>query len=85
MAVFPENMNRLPPDTNKAVLIMDQYIRYMRDRIEVVLSNIQLTIRNIPVAISGLQSSVQTIGQALTELEARVSALEGDQGQNESE
>ena len=79
MAVFPENMNRLPAgDSEKALGTLDDYIRYMRERIEFSFENMTKSVNAVGVSSVALYESVQEALGDLSALSSRVSTHTGN-------
>lgn len=75
MAVLPESMDRLNVEDSKASLsIIENYIRYMCERIEFSTRNMTKTVS--AAGVSSAEISVQSMQEQLDALEKRVAALE---------
>lgn len=79
MAVFPESMGRIDPMNAPAALkTMENYIRYMCERMEFSASN---TVRNVSAAgVSSVELFVLVSAQEhkVSALESKVNLLEGE-------
>lgn len=78
MAVFPENMNRIPAgDAEKALNTIDDYIRYMRERIEFAYENMGKSVSALGVSSLTLYEDVQEAEAELSALSSRLTTLQG--------
>lgn len=90
MAVLPENMDRLnADDTRTSISIIDNYIRYMGERIEFAFSNMTKTVSNAGVSsatlyimvvaltnqLSALQSTVNTVQSTVNTISGQITAI----------
>ena len=78
MAVFPENMNRLPVDASQAIGTLDDYIRYMRERIEFSFENMTKSVDAAGASSVELYEEVQEMLGNLTALSSLVTNLQTD-------
>ena len=78
MAVFPENMNRLPSEPERAINTLDDYIRYMRERVEFAFENMTKNVSAVGVSSIELYKEVQEVLGDLTALASRVANLQTD-------
>lgn len=91
MAVFPEQMNRLDPnDMAGSLRVIENYIRYMTERMEFANSNTTKVVTDAGVSSVGLyqsfveltdavalaQTNVNTIANSTTALNAKVTDLD---------
>lgn len=75
MAVFPENMSRVDPnDPQKAIAIIENYIRYMQERIEFSNSQTTRTVTEAGVSSAGLYLDVQTLANTVQALSSSLTA-----------
>lgn len=86
MAVFPESMTKLDPnDTAGSLMKIENYIRYMTERMEFANSNTFRTVSEAGVSnveiykmILGLGDTVALVNANITNLYNRLNALQGD-------
>ena len=64
--VLPESMEQLPEDTKEAIVIIDKYIRYMSERIDLALRSISSNNVAFDNDKSGLNST--NVEDAIKEL-----------------
>ena len=78
MAVFPENMERLDlNDARKSLSIIQDYIRYMGERIEFSMRNMTKTVSDAGVSSTELYILVQAQTQTLAALQSTVNGIAG--------
>lgn len=92
MAVFPESMDRLDVnDTSGSLSVIENYIRYMGERMEFSMRNMTRNVSDAGVSsaemyvllqaaintLSALQSTVNGISGNVTSLSSQVSDLNG--------
>lgn len=90
MAVLPESMDRLNVDDSRSALsVIENYIRYMSERIEFSFSNLTKNISDAGVSsatlyimlvaltnqLSAIQSTVNSNSAQLTEISASINTL----------
>lgn len=77
MTVFPENMNIVPADdVNKALGTLDEYIRYMRERIEFSFANMNKTVTAAGVSSVTMYEELQEAEGELSSLSSRLATLQ---------
>lgn len=83
MVVFPENMNHIPEDDEKqAISMLDDYIRYMRERIEHSFGSLtkslsgEMSVEQMRLAIQELQQDIATLNTRVSLLSGRVTNVE---------
>lgn len=78
MAVLPENMDRLNPDDVRSSLsIIENYIRYMGERIEFSMRNVTKTVSAAGVSSAEMYVLVTAMGNSLSALQSTVNGLNG--------
>lgn len=78
MAVFPESMNRLDPqNVPKSLDIVENYIRYMTERMEFSTSKMTKSVNSAGVSSVALLQLVQDVGSAVSVLQSTVSGMTG--------
>lgn len=79
MAVFPENMERLDlNDTRGSLATIQDYIRYMTERIEFSMRNMTKTVSEAGVSSAEVYMQLQELAQAMAALASTVNALSGN-------
>lgn len=85
MVVLPESMNKLETnETEKSLSVIENYIRYMGERIEFAMRNItktdggvtELEFTELENKVSTLSSNVNNMQGDVTGLQSRTAALE---------
>lgn len=75
MAVFPESMNRVDVnDPQKAIAIIENYIRYMQERIEFSNSQTTRTVTEAGISSTGLYLEVQALENTVQALSSSLTA-----------
>ena len=78
MAVFPESMNRLDAqNVPKSLEIVENYIRYMTERMEFSTSKMTKSVNSAGVSSVALLQLVQDVGSAVSVLQSTVSGMTG--------
>lgn len=78
MAVFPENMERLDlNDTRGSLSTIQDYIRYMGERIEFSMRNMTKTVSEAGVSSAEVYILVQAQAQTLAALQSTVNGMAG--------
>lgn len=78
MAVFPENMERLDlNDTRGSLSTIQDYIRYMGERIEFSMRNMTKTVSDAGVSSAEVYILVQAQEQTLAALQSTVNEMAG--------
>lgn len=79
MAVFPENMDRLDlNDTRKSLSTIQDYIRYITERMEFAMRNMTKTVSAAGVSSAEVYLQVQEQAQALAALASTFNTLFGN-------
>lgn len=78
MAVFPESMSRIDPSNPQvAIMIMENYIRYMCERLEFSASNTAKNVSAAGVSSSDMYLLVKEQADKVSALQSKVNLLEG--------
>lgn len=85
MAVLPESMNRIDPqNTEESLRIIDQYIRYMSERIEFSQSQMTKTVSaagvssaEVYILLQALNSQVASLQSTLNQAIGRINSIDG--------
>lgn len=78
MAVFPENMDKLQTnDVPGSLSIIENYIRYMGERIEFSLRNVTKTVSAAGVSSAELYVLITAMGNKLSALQSTVNEQAG--------
>lgn len=78
MAVFPESMERLDPeDTTGSLKILDEYIRYMGERIEFGMRNMTKSVNAAGISSTELYILLVAMDNRTSALESTVNGLRG--------
>lgn len=78
MAVFPESMNRLDAqNVPKSLEIVENYIRYMTERMEFSTSKMTKSVNSAGVSSVALLQLVQDVSSAVSVLQSMVSGMTG--------
>ena len=78
MAVFPESMNRLDAqNVPKSLEIVENYIRYMTERMEFSTSKMTKSVNSAGVSSVALLQLVQDVGSAVSVLQSTVNGMTG--------
>ena len=85
MAVLPESMNKIDvKDTEKSLSTLENYIRYMGERIEVAMRNVTRNVSDAGVSsaemyvlLVAVQNSVSTLSSELNTLKSTVNTMQG--------
>lgn len=79
MAVFPENMNKLDvTNTAGSLSIIENYIRYMTERMEFSTSNMTRTVSDAGVSTVEVMMMLQEVTGALSEVSSALNKMIGD-------
>ena len=79
MAVLPENMDRLNVEDAKASLsIIENYIRYMGERIEFAMRNVTKSVSAAGVSSAEIYVLVTAMSNTLSALQSTVNGLSGN-------
>lgn len=79
MAVLPENMDRLNVEDTKASLsIIENYIRYMGERIEFSMRNMTKTVSAAGVSSAEIYVLVTAMSNSLSALQSTVNGMSGN-------
>lgn len=79
MAVFPESMNRLDAqNVPKSLEIVENYIRYMTERMEFSTSKMTKSVNSAGVSSVALLQLVQDVSSAVSVLQSTVSGMTGN-------
>ncbi len=79
MAVLPESMDRLDArDTGGSFQKIQDYVRYMRERIEFSFQNMARTVSAAGVSNTEMYSLIQTHTQTLAALQSKLNGISGD-------
>lgn len=75
MAVFPESMNRLDPQNpSEALTILENYIRYMQERIEFANTQTLRTVTDAGVSSAGLYVELKALENTVSALSSTLTA-----------
>lgn len=85
MAVLPESMNKIDvKDTEKSLSTLENYIRYMGERIEFAMRNVTRNVSDAGVSsaemyvlLVAVQNSVSTLSSELNALKSTVNTMQG--------
>lgn len=78
MAVFPESMNKLDAqNVPKSLDIVENYIRYMTERVEFSTSKMTKSVNSAGVSSVTLLQLVQDVSSAVSVLQSTVSGMTG--------
>ena len=78
MAVFPESMYRLDAqNVPKSLEIVENYIRYMTERMEFSTSKMTKSVNSAGVSSVALLQLVQDVGNAVSVLQSTVNGMTG--------
>ena len=78
MAVFPESMNRLDAqNVPKSLEIVENYIRYMTERMEFSTSKMTKSVNSAGVSSVALLQLVQDVSSAVSVLQSTVGGMTG--------
>ena len=78
MAVFPEQMSKIDPqDPQTAAAVIDQYIRYMTERIEFSMRNVTKSVSAAGVSNAEIYVLLQAQAQQLAALQSAVNQISG--------
>lgn len=78
MAVLPESMDRLDvQDASGSLSIVENYIRYMGERIEFAMQNVTRNVSAAGVSSAELYVLIVSMNNTLSALQSTVNALEG--------
>lgn len=78
MAVFPESMNKLDAqNVPKSLDIVENYIRYMTERVEFSTSKMTKSVNSAGVSSVALLQLVQDVGSAVSVLQSTVNGMTG--------
>lgn len=78
MAVFPESMNKLDArNVPKSLDIVENYIRYMTERMEFSTSKMTKSVNSAGVSSVALLQLVQDVGSAVSVLQSTVNGMTG--------
>lgn len=79
MAVLPESMDRLNVEDTKASLaIVENYIRYMGERIEFSLRNVTKSVSAAGVSSAEIYVLVNAMSNTLSALQSTVNGISGN-------
>ena len=79
MAVLPENMDKLNvSDTEGSLSKIEDYIRYMGERIEFSIRNMTKTVSAAGVSSAELYILFQAQGQTLAAIQSALNSLDGE-------
>lgn len=79
MAVFPENMDKLDvQDPTVSLSVIENYIRYMSERIEFAMRNLTHIVSAAGVSSAELYILVQAQAQTLAALQSALGIVQGD-------
>ena len=79
MAVLPENMDRLNvEDTKSSLAIIENYIRYMGERIEFSVRNVTKSVSAAGVSSAEVYVLVTAMSNALSALQSTVNGMSGN-------
>ena len=79
MAVLPENMDRLNVEDAKASLsIIENYIRYMGERIEFSMRNVTKSVSAAGVSSAEIYVLVTAMSNSLSALQSTVNGISGN-------
>ena len=85
MAVLPESMNKIDvKDTEKSLSTLENYIRYMGERIEFAMRNVTRNVSDAGVSsaemyvlLVAVQNSVSTLSSELNTLKSTANTMQG--------
>ena len=85
MAVLPESTNKIDvKDTEKSLSTLENYIRYMGERIEFAMRNVTRNVSDAGVSsaemyvlLVAVQNSVSTLSSELNALKSTVNTMQG--------
>jgi len=79
MAVFPENMDKLNvQDPAASLSVIENYIRYMSERIEFSMRNMTKTVSAAGVSSAELYILVQAQAQILATVQSAIGIIQGN-------
>ena len=79
MAVLPENMDRLNvEDTKSSLSIIENYIRYMGERIEFSMRNVTKSVSAAGVSSAEIYVLVNAMSNTLSALQSTVNGMSGN-------
>lgn len=79
MAVFPEDMNRLNhDDVKKSLTVMENYIRYMKERIEFNFGTSSRRITSGTTVTTDILQQLEQIGSDMAVLGSNLSVIAGE-------
>lgn len=79
MAVFPENMDKLNvQDPTASLSVIENYIRYMSERIEFSMRNMTKTVSAAGVSSAELYILVQAQAQILATVQSTIGIIQGN-------
>ena len=78
MAVFPESMDRIDAqDPTTSLRVIEQYIGYMRERIEFSMRNMTKTVSEAGISSAEMYIIIQAQAQILANLQSAMGAAQG--------
>lgn len=78
MAVLPESMNRLGPDPEKNFRTLEQYIRYMAERLEFSMAGMGRTVSGAGVSTASLALELREVRNGLSAVQGALNTITGD-------
>lgn len=79
MAVLPENMDKLDlEDPSGSLSIVENYIRYMGERIEFAMRNVTKSVSQAGISSAEMYVLLTAMSSALSALESKVGGMAGD-------
>lgn len=85
-AVFPENMDRLNPDDTKgSFAVVENYIRYMTERMEFAMRNTtravsgaSLTSPQVVILLEGLANEISGLRSEINEMKGQITSIKNN-------
>lgn len=78
MAVLPESMNRLGPDAGENFRTLEQYIRYMAERLEFSMASMGRTVSGAGVSTAALALELREVRNGLSAVQGALNTITGD-------
>lgn len=78
-AVFPERMNRLDPgDPTGSLSTIEEYIRYMTERMEFAMQNMTRSVNSAGVSSVEVMQAVTTLAGTVSVMSSTLSGISGE-------
>lgn len=78
MAVLPESMDRLGPDAGENFRVIEQYIRYLSERLEFSMSSLGRTVNSAGVSAAEVVLELRQLQNDLATVQSALGTLTGD-------